>query len=150
MRKSLVTLRFALYGCKNRPFFYIVATNRYKPRNRGYLEQVGTFDPVPNTRNEKLASLNMDRIRYWLSVGARPSRPVAILLGLAGVLPPHPHSLVVAARNRAALAAAAVTSDVPAEEVKEEDKEEVEENKENNANMTSRENQENDEDKNET
>ena len=40
MRKSLVTLRFALYGCKNRPFFYIVATNRYKPRNRGYLEQV--------------------------------------------------------------------------------------------------------------
>lgn len=40
MKKSLVTLRFALYGCKNRPFFYIVATNRYKPRNRGYLEQV--------------------------------------------------------------------------------------------------------------
>ena len=68
----------------------------------------------------------------------------------AGVLPPHPHSLVVAARNRAALAAAAVTLDVPAEEVKEEDKEEVEENKENNANMTSGENQENDEDKNET
>ena len=68
----------------------------------------------------------------------------------AGVLPPHPHSLVVATRNRAALAAAAVTSDVPVEEVKEEDKEEVEENKENNANMTSGENQENDEDKNET
>lgn len=105
---------------------------------------------MPNTRNEKPASLNMDRIRYWLSVGARPSRPVSILLGLAGVLPPHPHSLVVAARNRAALVAAAVTSDVPAEEVKEEDKEEVEENKENNANMTSGENQENDEDKNET
>lgn len=110
MRKSLVTIRFALYGCKNRPFFYIVATNRFKPRNRGYLEQVGTFDPLPNTRNEKLASLNMDRIRYWLSHGARPSRPVAMLLGLAGVLPPHPHSLVVAARNRQALAAATLAS----------------------------------------
>ncbi|XP_068695768.1 small ribosomal subunit protein bS16m-like [Montipora foliosa] len=109
MRKSLVTLRFALYGCKNRPFFYIVATNRYKPRNRGYLEQVGTFDPMPNTRNEKLASLNMDRIRYWLSVGARPSRPVAILFGLAGILPPHPHSLVVATKKRQALAVAAQT-----------------------------------------
>jgi len=24
---------------------------------------VGTFDPIPNTRNEKLASLNMDRIK---------------------------------------------------------------------------------------
>jgi len=43
---------------------------------------VGTFDPIPNTRNEKLASLNMDRIKYWLSVGARPSKPVGILLGM--------------------------------------------------------------------
>lgn len=68
----------------------------------------------------------------------------------AGVLPPHPHSLVVAARNRAALAAAAVTSDVLTEAVKEEDKEELKENKENNANMKSGENHENDEDKNET
>ena len=57
---------------------------------------------------------------------------------------------MVAARNRAALAAAAVNSDVLTVAAKEEDKEEVEENKENNANVKSGENQENDEDKNET
>lgn len=129
MKKSLVTLRFALYGCKNRPFFYIVATNRYKPRNRGYLEQVGSFDPMPNTRNEKLVSLNMDRIRYWLSVGARPSRPVAILLGLAGVLPPHPRSLIIATKNRATLAASAVAQTSLTEESW---KEELEQNPEGN------------------
>ena len=40
MKPPIVTLRFALYGCKNRPFFFIVATNRKRPRNYGYLEQV--------------------------------------------------------------------------------------------------------------
>lgn len=54
----------------------------------------------------------MDRIKYWLSVGARPSKPVAILLGLAGILPPHPRSLVTAAKNREALAAGALSTDI--------------------------------------
>lgn len=54
----------------------------------------------------------MDRIKYWLSVGARPSKPVAILLGLAGILPPHPRSLVTAAKNREALAAGDLSTDV--------------------------------------
>ncbi|RMX45819.1 hypothetical protein pdam_00015608 [Pocillopora damicornis] len=124
--KTIVTLRFALYGCKNRPFFHIVATNRKRPRNYGALEQVGTYDPLPNTRNEKLVSLNMDRIRYWLSVGARPSRPVAILLGLAGILPPHPRSLVTAARNREALAVGALTLDALDEAEKDEEAEDTE------------------------
>ncbi|KAK3754391.1 hypothetical protein QZH41_011178, partial [Actinostola sp. cb2023] len=47
---------------------------------------IGTFDPLPNTRNEKLVSLNVDRIKYWLSVGAEPTRPVGMLLGLVGYL----------------------------------------------------------------
>lgn len=40
MKPSLITLRLALYGCTNRPFYYIVATHRKKARNRGYFEQV--------------------------------------------------------------------------------------------------------------
>ncbi|XP_031557876.1 probable 28S ribosomal protein S16, mitochondrial [Actinia tenebrosa] len=102
MKKSLIALRLALYGCKNRPFFCIVATHRRKARNRGYFEQIGTFDPMPNDRNEKLVSLNVDRIKYWLSVGAEPSRPVGMLLGLAGILPVQPHSIEIARRNREA------------------------------------------------
>jgi len=42
MKKATVALRLALYGCKNRPFYYIVATHRKKARNRGYYEQVST------------------------------------------------------------------------------------------------------------
>jgi small subunit ribosomal protein S16 len=57
---------------------------------------------MPNEQNEKLVALKLDRIRYWLGVGAQPTNPVAKLLGLAGVLPVHPRSYLEAARSREA------------------------------------------------
>ncbi|XP_065675516.1 small ribosomal subunit protein bS16m-like [Hydra vulgaris] len=96
----VTTLRLAYYGCPNRPFFHIVATKQRIARNRGYYEQVGTFDPLPNTRNEKLISLNMDRIKYWLSLNCSMSKPVTRLLALAGVLPLDPYTLKLAEKNR--------------------------------------------------
>ena len=60
----------------------------------------------------------------------------------AGVLPPHPHSLVVAARNRKALAAAALTSDVQVEA--KEDEEAVEGNEGNVENDEQMQTQDND------
>jgi small subunit ribosomal protein S16 len=41
----------------------------------------------------KHVGLNIDRIKYWLSVGAQPSATVARLLGQAGVIPRAPHEL---------------------------------------------------------
>lgn len=45
------------------------------------IEQLGTFDPMPNENNEKLVSFNFERIGYWLGEGADVSKPVAELLG---------------------------------------------------------------------
>lgn len=45
------------------------------------IEQVGSYDPLANVHNEKLVSLNLERIRHWLGNGAELSRPVAQLLG---------------------------------------------------------------------
>ena len=113
-----VTLRLAYYGCTNRPFFHMVATKRRKARNRGYFEQVGTYDPLPNTRNEKLVALNMDRVKYWLAQGAGTSTPVACLLGLAGIFPIHDKTIREAAANRAKLAElAAADADALQEEI---------------------------------
>lgn len=100
MKKPFNTLRLAYYGCPNRPFFHIVATKRRVARNRGYYEQVGTYDPMPNDRNEKLVALNMDRIKYWLSEGCYTSKPVARLLGLAGIFPVDERTLIAAKSNR--------------------------------------------------
>lgn len=71
------------------------------------IEQLGTYDPIPNTNNEKLVSLNFERIQYWIAKGAHMSTPVAELLGLCGFYPKHPRSYMTAWRNREAAAKAA-------------------------------------------
>lgn len=45
------------------------------------IEQLGSYDPMPNQHNEKLVSLNLERIYYWLGKGAVASKPVEELLG---------------------------------------------------------------------
>lgn len=47
------------------------------------IEQLGSYDPLANAHNEKLVSLNLERIRHWIGNGADISQPVAELLGKA-------------------------------------------------------------------
>lgn len=68
---------------------------------------MGSYDPLPNTSNERLVALNTERIRYWLGKGAHMSEPAAELLGIAGLLPVHPRTYMTAWRNRRAAAAGA-------------------------------------------
>ena len=69
------------------------------------IEQLGCWDPFPNRDyGEQLVGLNVERILYWMAQGAQPTERVAELLGLAGILPIHPHSLLVAHRTRIAVA----------------------------------------------
>lgn len=67
------------------------------------IEQVGSYDPYANEHNEKLVALNTERIRWWLGHGAKTSKPVEELFGLAGIFPIHPISYMKAWRNRAKL-----------------------------------------------
>lgn len=78
-----VVIRLALAGHKqaNRPFYRIVAAYNKRARDGKYIEQLGTYDPLPNVYNEKLVSFNFDRIKYWIGCGAHPTKPVAKLLG---------------------------------------------------------------------
>lgn len=79
-----VVIRLALAGHKqaNRPFYRIVAAYNKRARDGKYIEQLGTYDPLPNIYNEKLVSFNFDRIKYWIGCGAHPTKPVAKLLGM--------------------------------------------------------------------
>uniref|UniRef100_A0A1Q3FBW2 Small ribosomal subunit protein bS16m n=1 Tax=Culex tarsalis TaxID=7177 RepID=A0A1Q3FBW2_CULTA len=98
--KSAKIIRFARHGCTNRPFFHIVVMERRKCQYQPVIEQIGTYDPIPNEHNEKLVSFNFERVRYWLGSGAHLSTPVAELLGVAGLLPVHPRTYMNAWRNR--------------------------------------------------
>ena len=53
--------------------------------------QLGTYDPLPYSQdNVKEVRLKIDRIKYWLSVGAQPSDRVSYLLYRAGMAPAPP------------------------------------------------------------
>lgn len=76
----MVKLRLARFGAKKRPFYRIIAMDSQGKRDGRYLEQLGTYDPLPNP---SVITLLEDRVQYWLSVGAKPTESVAQLLKTA-------------------------------------------------------------------
>ena len=48
---------------------------------------MGTWDPLPHKDGVKEIRLNFERIKYWISVGVKPTRRVEWLLGVANLLP---------------------------------------------------------------
>lgn len=55
---------------------------RTKEQYQPVIEQIGSYDPYTNQYNEKLISLNLERIRFWIGRGALISKPVEELLGI--------------------------------------------------------------------
>ena len=74
-----VRIRMKMTGRKHRPFFRICVIDRQKARDGLPIEELGTYDPMVKVKAERV-KVNMDRINYWLSVGATPSDRVATLL----------------------------------------------------------------------
>jgi small subunit ribosomal protein S16 len=81
-----VKIRLSRGGAKKRPYYYIVAATTSSPRDGRYIEQVGTFNPMLKKDDENRVKLNLERCKYWLSVGALPSDRVARLLDAAGLV----------------------------------------------------------------
>jgi small subunit ribosomal protein S16 len=78
-----VKLRLTRMGRKKKPFYRIVAVDSRKPRDGRYLENLGTYDPLPDPFE---VQVNEDRVFYWLGVGATPSDTVRSLLRREGIL----------------------------------------------------------------
>ena len=81
----MVVLRLKRMGRRHRPFYRLNAMDKRAPRNGRVIEELGWFDPI--APEDKQLSLKPDRIDYWLSVGAQPSRTVATLLKRADIDP---------------------------------------------------------------
>ena len=61
---------------QKRPFFRIVAADVRAPRDGRYLERLGTYNPMKEKSDPERVTLNKERIKYWLSVGAKPTERV--------------------------------------------------------------------------
>ncbi len=80
-----VRIRLARRGSKKRPFHHIVVANSRDARDGNFIEKVGTYNPMLKKEDPKRVTLVVDRIKYWLSVGAIPSDRVSRFLGEAGL-----------------------------------------------------------------
>ena len=87
-----VSLRLSRGGSKKRPFFRIVAADIRAPRDGRYIERLGTYNPMREQSDPERVSLNLERIKYWLSVGAKPTDRIIGFLAKEGLFkkPPTP------------------------------------------------------------
>jgi small subunit ribosomal protein S16 len=79
----VIKLRLKRMGAKGRPSYRIVAADSKSPRDGRFIESVGYYDPITEPTT---ISVNAERARYWLSVGAQPSDPVRSLFQRTGLL----------------------------------------------------------------
>ena len=74
-----VHLRLRRAGAKKRPVYHIVAADNRFPRDGKFLEKLGTYYPMLPKDQERCV-IKEDRVKHWLSNGAKPTTRVQILL----------------------------------------------------------------------
>jgi small subunit ribosomal protein S16 len=66
-------------GRKNRPYYRICVFDARQRRDGRSIEDIGTYD-VMSSDESKTYSIKEDRLKYWLSVGAKPSETVRSII----------------------------------------------------------------------
>ncbi len=79
-------IRLARGGSKKRPFYRIVVADVRMPRDGRYIEKLGTYNPLLAKDDENRVTLNEERIKHWLSKGAKPTDRVNRFLDTADIL----------------------------------------------------------------
>ncbi len=79
----MVRIRLRRQGAKKQPSYRVVVADQHSPRDGRILENIGFYNP---RTDPETVSIDVERARYWLSVGAQPSESVARLLKKHGLL----------------------------------------------------------------
>ena len=80
-----VAIRLSRSGSKKRPFYRIVVADVRSPRDGRFIERLGTYNPMKSKDDNQRILINKERVKYWLSVGAKPTDRVAKFLFLQGI-----------------------------------------------------------------
>ena len=82
-----VRIRMAMHGVRNNRIFHIVAVNQRQRRNVKPIELLGIYNPRLNPgESTKTIEWSVQRLQYWLNVGATPSKTVTKLLQMVCLL----------------------------------------------------------------
>lgn len=78
----MLKIRLSRTGRINQPSYRIIVTEHTRPAKTGdFVEQIGTYNPKSKER-----TINEERVKYWLSVGAQPSGTMHNMLVSVGIL----------------------------------------------------------------
>ena len=78
-----IRLRLAMHGHRHRKVFHLVAIDSRLRREARPAELLGVYDPHTTKDDGRVIRWSVNRIRYWLNVGATPSKSVLKMLELA-------------------------------------------------------------------
>ena len=79
----MVKIRLKRMGMKKKPFYRLVVTDSRNPRDGRFIEEIGYYNPMTQPAE---ISVDNERAKYWLGVGAQPTDTVRALLKKGGVL----------------------------------------------------------------
>jgi len=83
----MLKIRLSMGGVRKRPIYKIVIADSRAPRDGRFVEKIGIFNPLlPKEKKERI-SVEADRVKYWLSKGAKPTLRVSRILGEAQIMP---------------------------------------------------------------
>ena len=71
-----VKIRLSRKGSKGNPFYSIVVMDSRVQRDGRFIERLGHYDPKLPKDDEKRVILDLSRAKYWISVGAQPTKVI--------------------------------------------------------------------------
>ena len=77
-----VAIRLSRAGRVHLPYYHIGVFNSRTRRDGRPVEDIGFYDP---TSKKESVRIDLERAKYWLSVGAKPSATVATILKAQGL-----------------------------------------------------------------
>jgi small subunit ribosomal protein S16 len=75
-----VKIRLMRIGTNNRPFYRVVAVDERRKRTGGYLDLLGTYNPLTEPKE---INLDQNKIDSWIKKGAQPSYGFLRIIGKA-------------------------------------------------------------------
>jgi small subunit ribosomal protein S16 len=83
----MLKIRLSMGGVRKRPIYKIVIADSRAPRDGRFIEKIGSFNPLlPKEKKERI-SVEAERVKYWMSKGAKPTLRVSRILGEAQIMP---------------------------------------------------------------
>ena len=74
-------------GVRKRPIYKIVIADSRSPRDGRFIEKIGSFNPLLPKDHKERISVESERVKHWVSKGAKPTLRVSRILGEAQIMP---------------------------------------------------------------